>query len=181
MCSGSAAIYSHDQGKDWTKAVPIKGAGCARPRLLKLAAGPLLLSGGRLCVEDTDDISMWLNSDGLAGTAPGGQLPGEWAKTSVSYWHNRLWTGPASMRFDAQINNSNAFATLVRPPRLCVFSARRARSLPLCLIAADCWQAYTSLIPSGPSSGVIIYQKFYSPMYWPPWPQATFMMRFRVV
>ena len=174
----SAAIYSHNEGKDWTKAVPIKGAGCARPRLLKLAAGPLLLSGGRLCVEDTDDISMWLNSDGLAGTTPGGELPGEWAKTSVSYWHNRLWTGPASMRFDAQINNSNAFATLVRPRA----SASFLRAEPAhCLIAADCWQAYTSLIPSGPSSGVIIYQKFYSPMYWPPWPQATFMMRFRGV
>ena len=173
----SAAIYSYNQGKDWTKAVPIKGAGCARPRLLKLAAGPLLLSGGRLCVEDTDDISMWLNSDGLAGTTPGGELPGEWAKTSVSYWHNRLWTGPASMRFDAQINNSNAFATLVRPRA----SLRPSRGPALLAHCRWCWQAYTSLIPSGPSSGVIIYQKFYSPMYWPPWPQATFMMRFHVV
>ena len=148
----SAAIYSHNEGKDWTKAVPIKGAGCARPRLLKLAAGPLLLSGGRLCVEDTDDISMWLNSDGLAGTTPGGELPGEWAKTSVSYWHNRLWTGPASMRFDAQINNSNAFATLVRP-RASASSAsfpwaRFARSLPLVLaglhvadsVGAELWR-----------------------------------------
>jgi hypothetical protein len=40
------------------RAVPIPGAGCARPRLLKLTGGPLVLSGGRLCVEHTDDISI---------------------------------------------------------------------------------------------------------------------------
>jgi hypothetical protein len=40
---------------------PISGTGCARPRLLKLAGpmGPLLLSGGRLCVEGTKDLSLW--------------------------------------------------------------------------------------------------------------------------
>lgn len=54
-----AAIYSHDDGATWSRAVPIPGAGCARPRLLKLEGGPLILSGGRLCVEETDDISIW--------------------------------------------------------------------------------------------------------------------------
>ena len=136
--------------------VPIPGAGCARPRLLKLAGGPLILSGGRLCVEDTDDISIWVNEDGMAGAVKGG--PGIWTKHSVSYWHNTMWEGSTtgssngasySLLFDAQINNSNAFATL----------------------------AYTSLISAGPRAFVIIYQKFYSPLYWPPWPQATFQMR----
>eukprot|EP01052_Picozoa_sp_SAG31_P041686 SAG31_NODE_6389_length_2035_cov_1.978306_1_plen_233_part_10 len=60
-----AAIRSYDLGRTWGPAVPIKGAGCARPRLLKLRGGPLVLSGGRLCVEDTDDISIWLNHDGM--------------------------------------------------------------------------------------------------------------------
>merc|ERR1711998_129612 len=46
-----AAIRSYDLGRTWGPAVPIKGAGCARPRLLKLSGGPLVLSGGRLCVE----------------------------------------------------------------------------------------------------------------------------------
>ena len=54
-----AAIYSRDDGATWGRAVPIPGAGCARPRLLKLAGdGPLVLSGGRLCVEHTDDIGI---------------------------------------------------------------------------------------------------------------------------
>jgi hypothetical protein len=139
--------------------VPIPGAGCARPRLLKLTGGPLILSGGRLCVESTDDISIWVNADGMAGAATGG--PGLWTKYSVSYWHNRMWAGPTSgsangssysYLFDAQINNSNAFATL----------------------------AYTSLIPAGSREFVLIYQKFYSPHFWPPFPQATFQMKVSV-
>ena len=155
-----AAMYSRDDGASWSRAVPIPGAGCARPRLLKLAGGPLILSGGRLCVEKTDDISIWVNKDGMAGAATGG--PGKWTKHSVSYWHNAKWAGPTmghseentswSYLFDSQINNSNAFATL----------------------------AYTSLIPAGDREFVVIYQKFFSPHYWPPWPQATFQMRVRV-
>ena len=172
----SAAIYSHNEGKDWTKAVPIKGAGCARPRLLKLAAGPLLLSGGRLCVEDTDDISMWLNSDGQAQRRA--------ASCRASGPRRPSRTGTIACGRGRRACGSTRRSTTATPSRhscapapLCVLPVG-----PLCsLIAAGCLQAYTSLIPSGPSSGVIIYQKFYSPMYWPPWPQATFMMRFRVV
>ena len=42
--------YSTDGGRRWSEPSPIKGTGCARPRLLRLTSGPLLLSGGRLCV-----------------------------------------------------------------------------------------------------------------------------------
>ena len=152
------ATYSRDSGATWSRAVPIAGAGCARPKLLKLAGGPLVLSGGRLCIENTDDISIWVNEDGMAGAATGG--PGSWQKHSVSFWHNAMWAGPTigkdpnssftyNLLFDAEVNNSNAFGTL----------------------------GYTSLIPAGPREFVIIYQKFYSPHFWPPWPQATFQMR----
>ena len=136
--------------------MPIPGAGCVWPRLLKLKSGPLVLSGGRLCVEKTDDISIWVNADGMAGASSGG--PGVWTKYSVSYWHNKMWAGPTrgggngsnySYLFDKQINNSNVFAT----------------------------SGFTSLIPAGPQDFMIIYQKYFSPSYWPPFPQATFQMK----
>lgn len=157
------ASYSRDQGKTWSRAVPMPGAGCVWPRLLKLDSGPLILSGARLCVEDTDDISIWVNVDGMAGATTGG--PGAWTRYSVSYWHNARWVGPTtgggkppaaaesySYLFDAQINNSNAFAT----------------------------SGFTSLISAGPADFVLIYQKYFSPSSWPPFPQATFQMRVSV-
>ena len=135
--------------------------GCVWPRLLKLESGPLILSGARLCVEHTDDISIWVNADGMAGAGTGG--PGEWRRYSVSYWHNTRWDGPTtstgvthgarySYLFDAQINNSNAFAT----------------------------PGFTSLVRAGPSSFVLIYQKYFSPNFWPPFPLSTFQMTVNV-
>ncbi len=55
----SSDVLKQDSGVSWSEPTPINGTGCARPRLLKLAEGPLLLSGGRLCVEDTKDLSLW--------------------------------------------------------------------------------------------------------------------------
>lgn len=47
----------------WTRPRPIAGAGCVRPRLLLLPpAGPLLMSGGRTCTEQTNDISVGDNT-----------------------------------------------------------------------------------------------------------------------
>eukprot|EP01047_Picozoa_sp_COSAG01_P051238 COSAG01_NODE_5262_length_4376_cov_8.338321_2_plen_136_part_00 len=115
-----------------------------------------ILSGARLCVEHTDDISIWVNADGMAGAVTGG--PGTWTRHSVSYWHNKQWIGPVrggcascnySYLFDAQINNSNAFAT----------------------------SGFTSLLRAGPSAFVLVYQKYFSPTFWPPFPQSTFLMR----
>jgi hypothetical protein len=126
------------------------GAGCVWPRLLKLDSGPLIMSGARMCVEHTDDISIWVNTDGMAGAGTGG--PGTWTRHSVSYWHNRKWLGPAHGLFDAQINNSNAFAT----------------------------SGFTSLLRAGPSGFVLVYQKYFSPTFWPPFPQSTFIMRVSV-
>jgi hypothetical protein len=83
------------------------GAGCARPKLLSLGRrAPVLLSGGRLCVENTTDISLWVNADGMAGYGGGGGGGGgdphalavragedaekvealAWVKHSLSYW-----------------------------------------------------------------------------------------------
>ena len=176
-----AAIYSHDQGASWSRAVPIPGAGCVRPKLLKLAGGPLILSGGRLCVEKTDDISIWVNDDGMAGAATGG--PGKWTKHSVSYWHNAKWAGPTmghseentswSYLFDSQINNSNAFATLAYTSLIPAGERRACRYARMQL--SNLYHVH-----AGDREFVLIYQKFFSPHYWPPWPQATFQMRVRV-
>ena len=52
--------YSNLDGRSWTTARPIEGAGCARPKLLLLEpAGPLILSGGRICMEKTSDMFIW--------------------------------------------------------------------------------------------------------------------------
>ena len=65
--------YSTDAGSSWTAPRPIHGAGCARPRLLRLEpSGPLLMSGGRLCVENTTGIFLWVNSNAMAALAGGG-------------------------------------------------------------------------------------------------------------
>lgn len=54
--------YSRDNGATWDAMTPIAGTGCARPRLLSLGAGkPMLLSGGRMCVENTSGLFVWLN------------------------------------------------------------------------------------------------------------------------
>jgi len=76
-----------------------------------------------------------------------------------------MWVGPTggavgsphgannySYLFDAQINNSNAFAT----------------------------PGFTSLVRAGPSEFVLIYQKYFSPNSWPPFPLSTFQMKVSV-
>jgi hypothetical protein len=152
--------YSTDRGLSWTPPRPIHGAGCARPRLRLLEPdGPLLLSGGRLCVENTTGLFLWVNEDGLAGlhgSSGGNSSSAEWVRHSLSFWHNHLWQGKSYYRFDDSVNESNAWGTL----------------------------GYTSLIQTGPRSGAVLYNKFFSPHLdhgWPPWPCANFLMRFSFV
>ena len=137
--------FSTNLGVTWTKAVMMQGMGCVKPRLLALGAwdgfrttgrkGPIVLSGGRLCVENGEratssaslvcllrshrlaavtDIYLWFNADGMAGfnpTQPDSFNASAWVKHSISFEHNRLWGGTAAYKFDAQINNSLVFAT----------------------------------------------------------------------
>jgi hypothetical protein len=106
-----ASSVSSDNGLTWSLPEPIAGAGCVRPKLLSLGANaPLLMSGGRLCVENTTDISLWVNPSGTVGAQQRGDV---WTKHSISYWHNALWRGNASDRFHpAWINSSSAWETL---------------------------------------------------------------------
>jgi hypothetical protein len=69
---------AQDLGKTWSKAATLHGMGCVKPRLLPLGAwdgfrpanrkGPLILSGGRLCVENVTDIFVRLCSARMKNT-----------------------------------------------------------------------------------------------------------------
>jgi hypothetical protein len=105
--------YSHDGGKTWSEPTPIHGVGCVRPRLHRLAAGPVLLTGGRLCptlvpnatyaghgclpqsvMGEQGGMFLWANLDGMAdapsGTSRGGS---EWRTYCLGAIHNQLWAG----------------------------------------------------------------------------------------
>ena len=57
------ASFSTDNAASWTKPKPIDGAGCVLPRLHSLPSGPLILTGGRLCVEGITGVFLWINAD----------------------------------------------------------------------------------------------------------------------
>jgi hypothetical protein len=50
--------YSADEGLSWTKPQPIQDAWSVEPQLVRLSAGPLLLSGGRT------GLFLWVSADG---------------------------------------------------------------------------------------------------------------------
>ena len=93
---------SRDNGKTWSKAadlVDTRGAmmGCARPRLLGLSGGGVVLSGGRLNKTNHENY-LWVNAagDGMA-----------WEAISISYVHNMLEKN-STLHFGTSVNNSQA-------------------------------------------------------------------------
>ena len=97
------AARSSDGGRSWSKPSPMQGLGCVRPKLLLLNAGPLLLTGGRLCIENTKDILLWISLDGSARN---------WTSFSLTYHHNQQWHGDARFLFDALVNDTSAWQSL---------------------------------------------------------------------
>ena len=118
-----AASFSLDHGVTWSDPKAIPGTGCARPRVKQLSGGALLLTGGRLCVENKTGIFLWVNPKGDAD---------EWTRHSITAAHNQLWQGDTGYLFTEMVNDSSVFETL----------------------------SYTSILPTGPSSAVITYNKF---------------------
>ena len=112
MCPGGPVpykfyyqVYSSDGGETWSAPTPIDGVGCVRPRMLRLAAGPLLMTGGRLCPNLVPDapsclpvggngqggIFMWASMDGLADAPTGTTKKGsEWETYCLGAIHNKL-------------------------------------------------------------------------------------------
>lgn len=134
------ASFSSDNGRSWSRPNPINGTGCARPRLRRLTAGPLLMTGGRLCVENTTGLFLWLNQDGAYNASANPR--DSWSRHSISYQHNRLWEGPERFKFSEAVNST-------------VASDR-----PLFDMES---QAYTSILPTGPRSAAIFYNQFAHP------------------
>jgi len=95
--------YSADGGATWTPPAEMPGMGCVRPRLLSMPGGPLVLSGGRNCVANTKDVTVWACATGAPNDL--------WAEYSISYQHNRLWRGNASFLFDARVNDTTQWET----------------------------------------------------------------------
>lgn len=110
----------------------MEGTGCARPRLKRLpgdegsSSGPLLLTGGRLCVENKTGIFLWVNNDGMAGylssagsglgsgsgaAAAASKIAGgmsmvpasTWERHSITAQHNRLWKGDPAYLFSQMV------------------------------------------------------------------------------
>jgi hypothetical protein len=96
-------VASTDSGHSWTAPVPVKGAGCVRPRLMTVG-NATLLSGGRLCVENVTDTFVWVSRGEGTGSDP-------WRRYSLSAVHNELWTGADSLRFPGTVNSTDAAGT----------------------------------------------------------------------
>lgn len=101
---------SCDGGVTWSSANVSANAGCARPRLLHLAAdgsggilapAPLLLSGGRWANEGLGwDAKLWVDESGSGANFS--------MAASLSYYHNLLAPN-ASWRFSTGVNSTSAF------------------------------------------------------------------------
>ena len=106
----------------------------------------MVLSGGRLCVENMTGLFLWLNTDGMAGfeePEEREQAPQEeakeqvWQRFSISWQHNQHWTGSPAYRFDERVNASNLFES----------------------------QAYTGLVRVGPRDFLVLYNKYWDELY----------------
>ena len=86
-----AASYITDTGVSWSLPKPIfEGTGCARSRLTKLVGGPLLLTSGRLCVENKTGIFLWMNADEMGGFGSDKSGTVTWQRHIIKGQHNRL-------------------------------------------------------------------------------------------
>ena len=137
------------------------GAGCVRPRLLSLRAGGVLLSGGRQCWLNKTDVLLWAHTGETNGDGPGTPkgMAGDWERFSLSYVHNKLWTGDPALRFsDGTVNttyggpHSHFLGTL----------------------------SYTSLLSINESSAVVTYDLRLSEWHGIPAVQFGFSMRVHV-
>ena len=93
---------SSDGGKTWSKPISLVDTrghmmGCARPRLLGLSGGGVVLSGGRLNHTNHENY-LWVNTEGDGR---------DWEAVSISYVHNKLEPN-TTLHFGASVNNSNA-------------------------------------------------------------------------
>jgi len=96
---------SYDGGLSWhslrsfnTGGEGLPGAGCVRPRLMRV--GNSLVMGGGRPNPLSRDVILWLNSDGDGE---------DWEAYSVSYHHNELTENPKWLFPEQATNNSRSF------------------------------------------------------------------------
>ena len=161
---------SLDGGRTWPKMQPMPGTGCARPRLLQLGRGyaPLLMSGGRMKNNGSDDNLLWVDWTGAAFPASAPQ----WEMYALSYYHNKLAL-PGTPKFTAAVNDTKAPAetaacayavaavdpTFLLPRAHCAFECHPLWQFTQFLLSASTVLvvADTALIQTGLCSAVVLY------------------------
>ena len=138
--------FSENQGRTWSHgkmmANGLEGVnGTARPRLLRLPSGPILLAGGRY----TKDPSRWTSSwAGRIAWDPALWINHEgdgvkWEMHSLSYWHNRL-THNTSLHFTECVNNTSPSCAPICAPNCKITRCPEPHSLfPPPLYARSDW------------------------------------------
>eukprot|EP01050_Picozoa_sp_SAG11_P018591 SAG11_NODE_2838_length_2917_cov_5.779178_2_plen_202_part_00 len=162
MCPGGPVPYKYyyqvyasiTDLSAWSTPTPVHGVGCVRPRMFRLPAGPLLMTGGRLCPNLAPNASfaghgclpqggngqggifLWANFDGMADAPSGTTKAGaEWSTFCLGAIHNKLWKGDPKYRFVDCGKNRSAICGS---------------------------QTYNSLLPLGDASVGLVYQNGYN-------------------
>eukprot|EP00045_Choanoeca_perplexa_P009292 m.88850 g.88850 ORF g.88850 m.88850 type:complete len:390 (-) comp14838_c0_seq1:31-1200(-) len=86
---------SHDQGQTWSPLAKMAGVGSARPRMLLLGNGAIILSGGRHKNAGDQGPKVWVDRSGQ------GEVFEEY---DVSYYHN---LGSSQLRFTSEVNETD--------------------------------------------------------------------------
>lgn len=116
-------------GRHWTPLRTLEGIGCCRPRLLQLASGALILTGGRCTPIGPAENHLWIDHAGDLA---------HWQRISLSAQHNLL-APPAMPRYSAAVN----------------CTSRNGTRLARC--SANETLGYTSLLATGNQTGVVVY------------------------
>ena len=148
-------VYSRDSGRTWTQPRMIPGAGAVRPRLLLLESGVLIMSGGRMCRGQAEAAPLCRPTAQLSG---GGAF---------------VWINADGLADAAGTRNGSEWVAH------CVTAAHNdgwAGDASLLFGNATAMQAYTSLVPLGPSSAGIAYSHGWGE----PASDVVFMMRLDV-
>ena len=98
------------------------------------------MTGGRLCVENSTGIYLWVNRDGMAAARHAHGKPGHgkdaplqkslWERHSITAAHNEGWKGDSSLLFTSKVNSSLHWQTM----------------------------SYTSILQTGPKTAAVFYQ-----------------------
>lgn len=104
-----AITSSSDNGATWSDLEYINHMGCARPRV-ELFGKVLIVTGGRMQIDSTSDILMWINSDANIDSVTNYT---QWKMISLSYVHNKYIDNEnnsdlSGYKFDSNVNTTSS-------------------------------------------------------------------------